>query len=510
MKTDIKILYVDLFCGAGGTSTGVEKALYKGKKCAKVIACVNHDEDAIASHKANHPETLHFTEDIRTLDLTSLIAHVALMRLKYPNAKLVLGASLECTNFSNAKGGLPKDADSRTLANHLFRYIEALNPDIIQVENVKEFMYWGELDEKGKPKSKTAGIDYVRWTKAIQKYGYSYEWRLLCSADFGAFTIRERYFGQFAKKGITIAWPQPTHYKGGGTELFFFEKWKAVREVLDLNDEGKSIFTRKKPYCEKTLERIYSGLVRFVAGGKKEFLSKNYSGHPSSKNISLESPAHTVTTKDHHQLVLVSFLSGYYSSGENNSSINSPSPTVTTKDRFNLVQPQFFDMQYSNGTPMSINAPAGTVVTIPKQALISCTPVSKYFLMNPQYNNSGGSVNEPCFTLIARMDKAPPYLICTVEGNIAIAIYETDSPFTIKIKEFMAIYGLVDVKSRLLKIVELLRIMGFPENYILIGKKDQQKKFIGNAVEVETAKALCEVTAATITRSLTKSLVSAA
>lgn len=122
----IKVIYIDLFCGAGGTSTGVHLARHDGEACAKVIACVNHDANAIASHAANHPEALHYTEDIRTLELGPLAAHVARMRRLYPDAFVVLWASLECTNFSRAKGGLPRDADSRTLAEHLFRYIEAL------------------------------------------------------------------------------------------------------------------------------------------------------------------------------------------------------------------------------------------------------------------------------------------------------------------------------------------------------------------------------------------------
>lgn len=96
---DIRLLYIDLFCGAGGTSTGVEKANYKGRKCAKVIACVNHDANAIASHAANHPEAQHYTEDMRTLDLCPLKEHTAEMRQMYPMAKIVLWASLECTNY---------------------------------------------------------------------------------------------------------------------------------------------------------------------------------------------------------------------------------------------------------------------------------------------------------------------------------------------------------------------------------------------------------------------------
>lgn len=132
----IKLLYIDLFCGAGGTSTGVENARYSDERCAKVIACVNHDANAIASHAANHPDALHFTEDIRTLELSHLVEHVKRMKKIYPDALVVLWASLECTNFSKAKGGQPRDADSRTLAEHLFRYIEVINPDYIQIERV--------------------------------------------------------------------------------------------------------------------------------------------------------------------------------------------------------------------------------------------------------------------------------------------------------------------------------------------------------------------------------------
>ena len=103
----VELLYIDLFCGAGGTSTGVELARIDGLKCAEVIACVNHDPHAISSHQANHPRTMHFTEDIRTLDLTPLMAHLERKRAEHPDALVVLWASLECTNFSKAKGGQP-------------------------------------------------------------------------------------------------------------------------------------------------------------------------------------------------------------------------------------------------------------------------------------------------------------------------------------------------------------------------------------------------------------------
>jgi DNA (cytosine-5)-methyltransferase 1 len=432
---NIKLLYIDLFCGAGGTSTGVEKAKYKGEKCAKVIACVNHEANAIASHAANHPDALHLTEDIRTLELLPLVFHVEKMKAVYPEALVVLWASLECTNFSKAKGGQPRDADSRTLAKHLFRYIEVLNPDYIQIENVEEFMCWGDLDEKGKPISKDAGRLYRQWVDNVSSYGYNFEHRILNSADFGSYTSRKRFFGLFARHQLPIYWPEPTHAKNPHQNLFdgSLKKWRPVKDVLALSDEGKSIFTRKKPLCDKTLERIYAGLIKFVVGGKDIFLSKYYSGHPKSKNLSVEEPAHTVTPKDHHSLVQVKF-----------------------------IDPHFIMSNYSNGhNCTSIESPCTTVVKNPKQNLISC------FLMNPRYYNNGG---------------------CVETRNIEVH----DTEPMCRIKEFMALYGIIDIKMRMLRISELKKIMGFPEDYTLVGTQAEQKKYIGNAVEVNMARVLCE------------------
>lgn len=532
---DIKLLYIDLFCGAGGTSTGVEKARFHGNKCAKVIACVNHDANAIASHAANHPEAVHYTEDIRTLELSPMVVHLKKMRNRYPNAYVVLWASLECTNFSKAKGGMPRDADSRTLAEHLFRYIEAIEPDFIQIENVEEFMSWGDMDENGHPISKEKGKSYLRWIQNVKRYGYDYQYRILNAADYGAYTSRKRFFGQFARHGLPIVFPVATHSKNGERGLFGeLKKWKPVRDVLDFSDEGESIFMRKKPLVEKTLERIYAGLVKFVAGmNQKEFaafivkynsmnkngqytppsidepcptvacqnrlgvaqvhfLSKQFSGDPESKNIGVDGPAGTLTTIDHHALVGAEFLQAYYGKGFE-ADINKPCPTVPTKDRFGKVKPCFLDMQYGNGTPSSIDAPAPTATTNPKYQLVTAEQATQkwHYLMNPQFTSKGGSIEDPCFTLIARMDKMPPYLIST-ENGIGIEVYETDTPMTKKIKEFMALYNIIDIKMRMLKISELKRIMGFPTDYILKGSQAEQKKYIGNAVEVGMARVLCE------------------
>lgn len=529
------LLYIDLFCGAGGTSTGVSSARLHGEQCAEVIACVNHDAKAIASHAANHPGAMHFTEDIRTLDLSPLVRHLKKCRAQNPGALIVLWASLECTNFSRAKGGQPRDADSRTLAEHLFRYIEAINPDYIQIENVEEFMSWGDLDANGKPISRDRGRCYMQWVGNVQRYGYDFDHRILNAADFGAYTTRKRFFGIFARHGLPIVFPRQTHCKTGSDGLFQdMPQWKPVRDVLDFEDEGTSIFGRKKPLSEKTLERIYAGLIKFVAGGKAafmvkynsvnqktgkyippslddpcptvatqnrlalasvHFLSKQFGGTPEGKNISVEEPAGTVTTIDHHAFVSVHYGNGF------NRSCDEPAPTVATRDKLELVNVHFLANEYSGGGQLSgIDRPNPAVLTNPKQKLVSC----KRFLMNPQFSSAGGSVDAPCFTLIAGMDKMPPYLVTTSTGEVAIEIYDTDSPMTIRIKEFMAMYSIIDITMRMLKETELKLIMGFPEDYVLIGTQADKKKFIGNAVEVTIARKWCEALCAELHRYKTK------
>lgn len=537
------LLIVDLFAGAGGTTTGFE--MTDGK--AKVIACINHDAVAIESHWKNHPHVVHFEEDIRTLKLHPLRDIVNIQRKQYPGALLVLWASLECTNFSKAKGGLPRNADSRTLADHLDRYIEALNPDYVQIENVVEFMSWGPLDENGKPVSKKNGEDFMRWRKRLCGYGYRDEWKELNSADFGAYTSRNRLFGIFARPHLPISWPTPTHAKKVITSSLFgqLQPWKPVKHVLDFTDEGQTIFGRKTPLVEKTLERIYAGLIKYVAGGQQafmlkynsmsktgkyvapgidepspvistqgrigivqaSFIQKHFSGRPEGKVISVEGPAGTITTTANQSLVQPKFMQSYYGNGSANS-IDQPCPTLTTKDRQAIVSPQYFiDKNYTGAhNHQSVDQPAGTITTSDKHALITAdqwvmntnhdrvgqsieqplgviTANRKWhYLMNPQYFNNGSSVDAPCFTLIAKMDKRPPYLIVTETGHVGIEVFDADSPMTKKIKEFMALYGIVDIKMRMLKVPELLKIQGFPDDYQLSGTQADQKKFIGNSV----------------------------
>lgn len=614
----IKFIVIDLFCGAGGTTTGFSSAKdAQGNPIAIIAACVNHDHKAIRSHWENHPEVYHFEEDIRTLNLDPLKHIVSTYRKLYTNAKIILWASLECTNFSKAKGGQARDADSRTLADHLDRYVSAIDPDYVQIENVVEFMSWGpmlarekktnegyrycefkweevdelQVNEFGNsfletfevdgilteeyatkkswktivqliPESSKNGQDWMRWKKHINTFGYRDEWKEMNSADFGAYTSRNRLFGCFAKKGLPIVWPTPTHSKSNEKRDLFgagLKKWKAVKEVLDFSDEGESIFKRKKALVEATLQRIYAGLVKHVAGGKDAFLAqynsgsvenrvidldnpcntiptnnrfslvkasfiaKYYSGRPAGKVSCINSPLGTITTagnqslvqasfiktssfsgitksiedacptllasRRHHYVVNASFLTKYYGTGENVGSVEEPAGTLTTKDRFTKVQVNWLDKQYSGKhNHQSVNIPAGTIMTSDKHALVSAP-----FILNPSHGGHTMHINQPCPVIIARQDKAPLYLIQYDHiPNHSITIYEGDSETMIKIKEFMALYGISDIKMRMLKVSELKVIQGFPSEYKLFGNQSDQKKFIGNSVVPHVVQAWAE------------------
>lgn len=511
--------FIDLFCGAGGVTSGVMKAVKNGKRISDVIACVNHDQWAIASHKANHNGVLHFTEDIRTLDIEPIVMLVNQIRVTEPDAVICLWASLECTNFSKAKGGQPRDADSRTLAEHLFRYIEGLNPDMIYIENVEEFMSWGPLDENGKPISKREGCDYIRWTNQVQTYNYNFDWRILNAADYGAYTSRRRFFAQFAKPWITIKWPTPTHSKEPKQTSLFdnLKKYKPVRDVLDLSDEGNSIF-RDKALSDKTYERIYAGLIKYVAGmNKSAFLSKYFSGRPDGKNITIDGPAGAIKCVDSHSLIKPVFLDKYHGMGEP-IGLDGPASTITTKDRLSLINAEYFlDKQYSGEhNHQSIDIPAGTVLTTDKHALVKITPfvinmnsstapsisvdspsptvttVRTHYLINPSWGGNSQAVDRPCCVVVARQDKAPLYVVAVKHGSVAIPVYESDSEIVIRIKEFMALYDITDIKMRMLKVIELKRIQGFDEAYVLLGNQSQQKKMIGNSCEVNQIKSIVE------------------
>ena len=428
-----RIVVIDLFCGAGGTTTGIHRAVLNGKEVAEVIACVNHSEKAIMSHEANYPNCIHFQEDMTQLDVKRLPT-----KADYPDSIVVLWLSPDCTSHSNAKNG-PKDRSGRMLPRQAYRYIKHIRPDVVMVENVREFQTkWGPLTESDMPDKKKLGMNYMKWRKTICRYGYEYSYRHMDAADYGGYTSRIRYFGMFVKKGscLPIIFPNPTHHKRQGYGL---PKWKAVREVLDLDQEGLSIFSpqRPKPLVENTLKRIYKGLVKHVEkSGKGEWIVKylsnnkktgvsagsscddpcptvstqsrlylanvnwmakynNSKGEPNAGS-STDEPAHTLTGKCNQAVCSAKFLYDYQGKGANGlKSMGRPSPTIMGKDTLGEVKAEFLVNQCHSSASQSIDDPCSTLVSKPKQNLVNAT-----FIVNNQFETMPKSTNEPAGTIM--------------------------------------------------------------------------------------------------------------
>lgn len=422
------IKVIDLFCGAGGVTSGIEAAEAGGEKCAEVVACVNHDPVAISSHAANHARVKHFTEDIRLLN-TSLLPTKA----HFPDDVLLLWASLECTNFSNAKGGLPRDADSRTLPLEMFRYVEDVDPDYVYIENVREFMAWGPLDENGKPVSRKKGEDYVAWVQKMCAYGYEYDYRLLNAADYGAYTSRLRYFGVFARKGLPIVFPQPTHAKDPEKVLEAFRqkingraksrknksapvdqatmfgeprklsKWKPVREVLDLADEGVSIFGRKKSLSENTHRRILAGLCKYVGGTDQRELIPQLEAMPAldeEGGILRLGGQDTGVPRD--GAFITKWMGNDQKSGINNGkSLDEPLNVITTQNRLGIVQCAFLSKAFT-GDPAAmvqdVERPCGVITTVDHNQLVC----PKFMIQQngiPDVSNPPFGIDRPARTI---------------------------------------------------------------------------------------------------------------
>lgn len=451
----MNLLYIDLFCGAGGVTTGISKV-----PGVHVLACVNHDADAIASHAANHPRTLHYTEDIRTLDTAPMVSRLETLRARYPWAKTVLWASCECTNFSRAKGGRPRDPDSRSLAEHLYRYIEAINPDYIQIENVTEFLDWGPMVEKNGqmfPDSARKGELFKAWFSHVEGMGYRGESRIFNAADYGAYTSRKRLFVQFARSGFDLAWPEPTHDRAN---------WKPCRDVLDLDHFGQSIFTRKKPLCDATLRRLSEGVRRFA---KPQFVFRYMSG--SGHVHSQDNPCVTLCTQKNLYLATSKFMDNYFGRGYA-TSIDEPCGTLCTKQQRFPVTAVFMANYYSGGGQLTrLSCPCLTLTTNPKSHLVTASYIRA--MMRPKSKGLVYSVE----TFKYAYAGYPVYNL-PAPGDTAAMI---------DLKNIMKARGIADICMRPITVKESLLVMGFPEDYKLFGTQTQQRKWIGNAVEVNMA-----------------------
>lgn len=348
-----KFLVADLLCGAGGSSTGAQRALAE-LGLEMELVCVNHWGVAIETHKKNHPHARHYCEDIAAVRPHLIV----------PEGRLdLLMASPSCTHHSVARGGKPTSDQQRSDPWHIITWLVELNVKRIIIENVWEFTSWGPVDSRtGKPIKSRKGEYFNLWIDTIRRLGYTPEWRKLNAADFGDATTRKRFILMARKDRKAVSWPVPTHQKRAEGNLDLFpgvKPWRPAREIIDWSQRGKSIFDRKKPLAPKTLARIHAGAMKF--GWPEPFLVI-LRNHMAAQGLDVPLPA--LTAGGQH----VGLAEPVLLANRNNNAAKRPGsdpvPCLTTAPGggIGLAEPVVLS-QHSSGAPRGTDDPLPTITT---------------------------------------------------------------------------------------------------------------------------------------------------
>ncbi|MBE6061845.1 MAG: DNA cytosine methyltransferase [Clostridium sulfidigenes] len=484
----MKDIIIDCFAGGGGASVGIEMALGR-----PIDIAINHDPDAIAMHKINHPDTLHLTEDILKVNLKR--------HLKWGQKVRMMWASPDCTSHSRAKGGKPIKRGLRILPMSVYRLCKQILkatgslPEVVMMENVAEIQDWGPLDENDRPIKDRKGEHYQKFVKLMKNLGYRFECRELVAADYGAPTTRKRWYAVFRFDDKPIVWPEVTHNKYGTDGM---KKWEPIVNYINFNDLGRSIFGRKKPLAVNTMNRIARGLQKFVFDSPEPFIVQVNHGGDNFRGQSIHEPIPTITQK-HGYGIVSPLLIQYHSETAKNEvrgqSVDEPIMTIDTSPRYGLAA-AFLTKFYKSGCGQSLLEPLHTITTSPghfgqisilsidyKQLIASgvdaetaqkCTWVSE-FIMEYYGCGIGQSLNDLLHTVVTK-DR---FALITVLGNE---------------------YAILDIFLRMLEPEELKLGQGFPRDYIISFKrsngkpypKSEQVKRIGNSVVPIMAMALTE------------------
>lgn len=509
-----QITAVDLFAGAGGTSTGLSLAC---KRLAKTpaLTAINHWEKAIETHAQNHPWAKHINADLEDLNPTEIIK----------SGKVdILVASPECTFFSRARGGKPILDQKRTPAWHILKWLEVLDVDSLLVENVPEFQHWGPLNKQLRPIKKRKGETFNAWIRKIKNLGYNVDYRVLNSADYGDATTRRRLF-VIAKKGNQpLCWPEASRSKTGMGN----KKWRGAKEVIDWSLTGESIFTRKKPLCPNTIKRIIEGLNKFCTDDLKPFLIMMENGPHYNHTRSIEDPLPTITTAKGGSMGVVNFLlpnEGIYR-GNTPKSTDDPMPTITQRGGGSLIRT--FIIPKETGKSKGIEEPIGAITTRGGGSLVETFIIPNFgrkknqkprihkvsdplptvtsrgagnliqaFILSQDGRGAARSVEEPMPTILtAGAHQIIQPFLSTYYKNGSTTSVEDPTP-TITTHDRIGLVQpiingqMLDIRFRMLTPKELAAAMGFPNSYVFKGNRTEIVKQIGNAVAVNMAKALC-------------------
>ncbi|MEB1112137.1 DNA cytosine methyltransferase [Citrobacter portucalensis] len=426
-------IIVDNFAGGGGASTGIELAIGRS-----VDIAINHDENAVAMHTTNHPDTLHYCESVYEV------------RPKVATAGHRVGLvwlSPDCRHFSKAKGAKPVEKSIRGLAWVTLRWGLDVDPRVMMLENVEEFKTWGPLlAGEMRPDPTRAGetfeafiamlttgissdhpalaecceflnisLDSDDAARLVKGLGYVVEYRELRACDYGAPTIRKRFFIVMRRDGKPIVWPEATHGdpKSAAVLSGRLAPWRTAAECIDWTIPAPSIFDRKKPLAENTLKRIARGIQRFVIESASPFIVK--CNHTSTKTSydcfrgqALDDPLQTIT-KTHGYALAVPHLTKFRT-GATGQPVTQPVPTVTagTSKRpsgnghaLGIVEAALTPFLAGNGgseyqaKPRPLDKPAHTILKQSRACLVA--PV-----IARQFGASvGHRVDEPSATITA-------------------------------------------------------------------------------------------------------------
>lgn len=524
-------LMVDNFAGGGGASTGMEMATG-----ISVDIAINHDPEAIRMHKTNHPSTKHYCENVWDIDPIEVCKG---------RPVAIAWFSPDCKHFSKAKGGKPKDKNIRGLAWVACRWAGLVRPRVIMLENVEEFKTWGPLNRGHHPIKAKQGKNFEKFVQQLTDLGYKVEFRELIAADYGAPTMRKRFFMIARCDGKPIIWPKPTHgpadseavkagllkpYVGAYTQIDFS---RPCPSIFDTSEEikGKYGIRAVRPLAPKTMERIARGLKKFVLenpepfiiqcnhGGERRpndirepmptitgkhgygiveptlapYMGTNTTNHPGGN---CKDPIHTITTGNQQCLIsptLIQYHSETSKDGVRGQTIKDPIMTVDSSNRYGLVTSflhKYYDGGYK-GAGETVENPLPTVTAWDHNSVVTANLI--------QMNNhcDGKDIRQPLPTITAgdgHFGEVRAFLIKYYGDATGQDIEKPLDTVTTKDRFGLVTiegvdYQIVDIGLRMLEPRELYGCQGFPDDYIIdhdyTGKsypRTEQVRRCGNAV----------------------------
>lgn len=515
-------LIVDNFAGGGGASLGIEWALGRSPDIA-----INHDPEAISMHKANHPTTQHFCEDVWEVDPVKACAGRPVGLAWF---------SPDCKHFSKAKGGKPVDKQIRGLAWIVVKWAKAVRPRVIILENVEEFATWGPLLEDGKPCPMRKGLTFRRWLGNLRALGYEIDWQEFRACDYGAPTIRKRLFLVARRDGGDIVWPEPSHGR-------YLQPYRTAAECIDWSIPCPSIFERAKPLADNTLRRIAEGIRKFVIESGDPFIvpiahyngsnpvhcineplrtitattkggefaviapmivgagGPAYSGKPVSANL----PIGTLTAENHRALIGATLIQTGYGEREGQAprvpGLGKPLGTVVAGGSKHALVSAFLSKHYGGVVGTELPKPIGTVTAVDHHSLTTAHLMKLYGTCKdgqdmrapmPTVTSTGQHIAEVCAFLIKFYSTGGQWQSLSDPMHTVPA---TDRLGLVTVRGEQ--YVIADIGMRMLAPRELYRAQGFAENYLIDldykGKpltKTAQVRMCGNSVSPPMAQAI--------------------